>query len=67
MEALFTTEDDRLYFCDAATWQRLGWFWLIYGNDGTDVSSDYTANEKTEEIMNAVQPIIDRLEARLYA
>lgn len=61
IQAMFTTDGDLLEAHDAeGTW--LGWFQFIYGNDGYDVISDYTANEFCEAIMEEIQPVIDRAE-----
>jgi len=45
MKALFYTDEDRLFVykdCDGDNW--FGWAYLVYGNDGWDVLSDYTVN-----------------------
>lgn len=42
MADLFACDDDRMYvFRDG---KRVGWVYLVYGNDGWDVISDYTTN-----------------------
>ena len=38
----------------------LGWVWFVYGNDGYDVISDYTANEKIEALMVNVNKLADK-------
>lgn len=44
LAAMFTSDDDRLYVRprDEPKAPHLGWVWLIYGNGGWDVVSDYT-------------------------
>lgn len=48
VNALFTTDDDRLfvYFDDTnpSDTRPNAWVYLVYGNDGWDVISDYTVN-----------------------
>lgn len=39
---MFQGDDDRVYYYKNGT--RVGWVWLVYGNDGWDVISDYTTN-----------------------
>src|SRR5215510_11232719 len=41
MNALFTTDDDRILLRDAAG-TACGSFWLVYGNCGYDVVCDYS-------------------------
>lgn len=62
MDALFSTDDDRIRF-RSPDGTKNAVFYLVYGNDGYDVISDYTANETAEAIMAQVQPYIDNLEA----
>lgn len=38
---------------------------FVYGNDGYDVIADHTDNREINEIIDAVQPLIDRLEKRI--
>lgn len=67
VDALFTTDDDtiRLHTPEG---ERVGSFWLVYGNCGYDVVSDYTANDACESIYNdVIQPLADKLEDRLFA
>lgn len=62
-DAVGATDTDivHLYRADGS---RVGWFQLIYGNDGYDVIADYGVNETTDRIWNEViQPLADRLEA----
>jgi hypothetical protein len=60
--ALFSTDEDQLVARDAEG-NRLGWFHLVYGNDGTDVLSDYSANDYCEAIWTEViQPLADGID-----
>jgi hypothetical protein len=61
IQAMFTTDGDLLEAHDASG-EGLGWFMFIYGNDGWDVISDYTANAFSEEVFEAIRPVIDRAE-----
>jgi len=39
------------------SWQRCGWFWLIYGNGGSEpieTISDYAWNPETEDLMESI-------------
>lgn len=51
MDALFTTDDDRLRFRDEAGEDK-GTVWLVYGNAGYEVISDYSTS--LEEFMQPV-------------
>jgi hypothetical protein len=63
LAALFSTDDDLIAIRDAAG-NKAGWFRLIYGNDGHDVVSDFSANEVCEAIWDEVlRPLADKLEA----
>ena len=59
--ALFTTDSDELVVSDLAK-KRIGWFSLIYGNDGYDVISDYTANDYCQSVYDRLEPMIDKIE-----
>jgi len=55
-KAVMLSDDDRIYlFIDN---ERVGWAWFVYGNDGWDVISDYTANAELEELVEA-GPVAD--------
>jgi len=62
MNALFTTDEDYLLLRDKEG-NNCGRFYLVYGNDGFDVVSDYTITETSEKIWNEViKPVSDKLE-----
>jgi len=63
LAATFSTDMDTLRFREADG-TSVGWFDLVYGNDGYDVISDHSANKGSEELMADIQPVIDREEAR---
>lgn len=44
MGDLFQCDDDRILVYRADSAKRFGWVYLVYGNDGWDVISDYTTN-----------------------
>jgi hypothetical protein len=63
LEALFSTDEDVVAIYDRAG-ERAGWFRLIYGNDGYDVVSDFSANDVCEAIWDEVLlPLSDKIEA----
>jgi hypothetical protein len=64
MGALFTTDEDILRISTPTGIQR-GSFYLVYGNDGYDVISDYSANETCDAIQAAVDATIAKVEQRL--
>jgi hypothetical protein len=58
-KAMFLTDEDRLYAIKNK--QHVGWVYLVYGNDGWDVLSDYTVNlEPYIGDKSPVQKIIDK-------
>lgn len=64
MNALFSTDGDTIML-RTATGEQVGKFFLVYGNDGYDVVSDYTITETTETIYETViKPLADKLEAQ---
>jgi hypothetical protein len=60
-DALFTTDSDELVVSDLSG-KRIGWFSLIYGNDGYDVISDHTANEYCQSVYDRLEPMITKIE-----
>ena len=56
--AMFSTDDDRLYFRKEN--EVIGWVWFIYGNSGWDVISDYTVN--LEELLKGASALAESLE-----
>lgn len=61
---LFATDQDTIVARNAEG-AKLGWFMLIYGNDGYDVISDYSANDWSESIWEGLQPIMDKAEEEM--
>lgn len=63
LEALFSTDEDVIVI-RTKNGEKAGWFQLIYGNDGYDVVSDYSANATCDAIWNEVlRPLSDKIEA----
>jgi len=61
--ALFSTDEDVIVIRDTSG-KKAGWFQLIYGNDGFDVVSDFSANDVCEAIWEEVlRPLSDKIEA----
>lgn len=60
MNALFSTDEDRICF-RSADGSKQATFYLVYGNDGDDVISDYTDNETARAVMEIVEAYIDGL------
>lgn len=61
IEACFSTDEDRIRF-RTPDGTRNAVFYLVYGNDGFDVISDYTDNETAAGIMAEVDPYVRKLE-----
>ncbi|PWJ81528.1 hypothetical protein C7441_11060 [Pseudaminobacter salicylatoxidans] len=62
MAALFSTDEDQIVIRDKDG-TRAGWFQLIYGNDGWDVVSDFSANPVCEAIWEEVlRPLSEKIE-----
>lgn len=63
MLSLASTDSDTILIRDTDGDKVLGRFWLIYGNDGYDVVSDYSDNEVCNDIWNkTVRPLADKIE-----
>jgi hypothetical protein len=61
LKTMFQGDEDRLYVYDKKQTLAIGWVYLVYGNDGWDVLSDYTTNlEKFIGDGTAVQKIVDK-------
>lgn len=63
LDALFSTDSDSLRFRDAEG-EIVGFVSLIYGNDGYDVISDYTATERVESLLKPAIDLSAQLEKR---
>lgn len=62
LAAMFTTDTDTILI-RAKSGEKAGQFYLLYGNDGTDVIADYTHTEPCEAIWNEIiKPIIEKIE-----
>lgn len=44
MKSIMTTDEEWLYMYKPGEKNYFGWVYLVYGNDGWDVISDYTTN-----------------------
>lgn len=62
MKEVNATDEEYINIVDSVTGDIIGWFWLVYGNDGYDVIADHTCNNDTMAIVDKVQPLIDQLE-----
>jgi hypothetical protein len=56
MELLFTVDEEHLIFYQAS--KRIGWVFLVYGNDGWDVINDYST---TLEAVLEAKSVADRI------
>jgi hypothetical protein len=56
--ALFNLDEAHLLF--AKNGQRCGWVFLVFGNSGYDLISDYTVN--LEDFLKGVNDLADKLE-----
>jgi hypothetical protein len=63
LEAMFTTDDDRLFFHKDG--KRVGWVWFIYGENGWDVINDYTVN--LEDVLKGASELSEQMEAKADA
>lgn len=61
LAASFSTDEDRIRF-RSPDGSMNAVFYLVYGNDGFDVISDYSDNDTAAKIMAIVSPYIDWLE-----
>jgi len=59
MKATMTTDEDVLRFRDADG--VVGIVSLVYGNDGWDVVSDHSANDRMEAFMEPINELSDKL------
>jgi hypothetical protein len=64
INALFSTDEDRIVARDADGTLRGSWY-LVYGNDGYDVISDYSANDFADAIWEELRPVIDKAEEEM--
>ena len=63
MTELWATDEEHVVIHDADG-TPLGWFFLVYGNDGWDLISDYSANDVCDEIYNTdISPLADKVES----
>lgn len=60
LDALMETDEDTLFLYRGS--QRVGWVRFVYGNDGWDVISDYSANPETELVLIPANKISKRYE-----
>jgi Na+-transporting NADH:ubiquinone oxidoreductase subunit NqrF len=62
---MFSVDEERLYFHDAADGARVGCAVLIYGNDGWDVINDYGApsGSKLELVFDAALEFAESLDS----
>lgn len=63
MKELWATDEEHVLIYDDKG-KYLGWFFLVYGNDGYDLIADYSANEVCDELYNTdIEPLANRVEA----
>lgn len=61
LDAAFSTDEDYLFLHEGDEKARYGWIHFVYGNDGTDVISDYTTN--LDELLDPINKRIEKLDA----
>lgn len=61
--ALFSTDSDTLSIRRAG--ERIGTVYLVYGNDGFDVISDYTDTEAMAVVLKGAHELAARIEQRI--
>ena len=65
MNVMWQTDEEHVLIYDRAG-KCLGWFFLVYGNDGWDLISDFSDNAACNEIWNTdIQPLSDRIQEGL--
>lgn len=62
MRALFSVDCERIYVHRMPDGRRIGWLFLVYGNDGPDVIADHTLS--IEPLLAGAVACADTLEAR---
>jgi len=63
VDALFTTDEDYiLVMSRTAPCAQLGWFRLIYGNEGWDVISDYSDTTLCRNIDASLESVVKSVE-----
>lgn len=59
-------DEARIYFYrkpegeEVGPWVQVGWMFLVFGNDGYDVISDYSANQATEDLLKKANDLADQ-------
>jgi len=59
MEAIMSTDEDRLYVYRPDDVVPFGWVFFVYGNSGWDVLNDHTTN--LSEVLEPVDAYVDEL------
>jgi hypothetical protein len=59
LEALFATDEEHLYCFHPDQPRPFGFVYLVYGNDGYNVISDYSVN--LESVMDGANKMADRM------
>jgi len=59
LDNVFSCDDARIYFSKDGV-KYYGWVMCVYGNDGTDVISDYTTN--LEELLSKANNLAESIE-----
>lgn len=63
MASMFSTDEDYIHL-RTASGEKVGYFYLVYGNCGHDVVSDSSANEVCDAIwQEIITPLADKIEA----
>jgi hypothetical protein len=61
LASMFSVDEEHLIVRHAETGERIGYIYLVYGNDGHDVICDYTTSPRMEEILKDANTLADRL------
>ena len=59
--SLFTTDEDQIVIRHNDG-DEMGWFHLVYGNDGYDVISDHTTTDYALSIIERLAPMVNKME-----
>ena len=59
--SLFTTDEDQIVIRHNDG-DKMGWFHLVYGNDGYDVIADHTTTDYALSIIERLAPMVNKME-----
>jgi len=63
MDNLWACDEEKLLLRDMVSGEKIGWFYLVFGNSGAELVCDYSDNDACNAVYDALRPLIERLEA----